>query len=92
MAEWLARRTHNPMIAGLSLTGTSNILGQDVNLVNAPQCYPSRGWQHVAPEVDLRECTLICFCNVCKVEPTLALKPRGDVTRKSKTGVPVAPK
>ena len=28
---------------------------------------------------------------VNKAEPTLALKPRGDVTMKSKTGVPVAP-
>ena len=27
-----------------------------------------------------------------KAEPTLALKPRGDVTRNHKTGVPVAPK
>ena len=32
---WLERRTHNPMIACLSLTGASNILGQDMNLVNA---------------------------------------------------------
>ena len=29
--------------------------------------------------------------NVNKAEPTLALKPRADVTRKSKTGEPVAP-
>ena len=35
MAEWLVRGTHNPMIAGSSLTGASNILGQDKNLVNA---------------------------------------------------------
>ena len=26
-----------------------------------------------------------------KADPTLALKPRGDVTRRSKTGVSVAP-
>ena len=58
VAEWLVRRTHNPMIAGSSLTGTSNILGQDMNPVNVLQCCPSRGWQCVAPEVDLRKYTL----------------------------------
>ena len=30
----------------------------DMNPVNAPQCRLSRGWQCVAPEVDLRKCTL----------------------------------
>ena len=45
------------MIAGLSLTDASNILGQDMNPVDAPQCCPSRGWQCVAPDVDLGECT-----------------------------------
>ena len=45
MAEWLVRRTHNPMIVGLSLTGASSILGQDMNLVNALQCCLSRGQQ-----------------------------------------------
>ena len=35
----------------------------------------------VAPEVDLGECTLRN-----KAEPTLALKPRGDVTRNPKKG------
>ena len=28
----------------------------------------------------------ICLCNVNKAEPTLALKPRGDVTRNPKQG------
>ena len=50
--------TLNHMIVGLSLTGASKILGQDMNLVNTPQCHPSRGWQYVAPEMDRRECTL----------------------------------
>ena len=36
----------------------SNILAQDMNLVGTPQILPSRGWQCVAPEVDLREHTL----------------------------------
>ena len=58
MAEWLARRTHDLLIAGLSPTGASNILGQDMNPVGAPQCLLSRGRQRVAPEVDLRERTL----------------------------------
>ena len=58
VAQWLERRTHNLMIAGSSLTGASNILEQAVNLVHALQCHPSRGLQHVAPEVDLREFTL----------------------------------
>ena len=35
----------------------------------------------VAPEVDLRECTLHSpLQKANKAEPTLALKPRGDVT------------
>ena len=41
-----------------SLLPHSNILRQDMNLVGAPQCCLSRGWQCVAPEVDLRKCTL----------------------------------
>ena len=57
-AKWLARKTHALLIAGSSLTGTSNILWQDMNPVDAPQCLPSRGRQRVAPEVDLRERTL----------------------------------
>ena len=41
----------------------------------------------VAPEVDLRECTLHSPPQkVNKAEPTLALKPRGDVTRNLKQG------
>ena len=67
VAEWFARRTHDLLIAGSSPTGASNILGQALilgliipimNPVGAPQCLPSRGRQRVAPEVDLRECTL----------------------------------
>ena len=52
VAQWLSRRTHNLMIAGPNLTGASNILGQDMNPVNALQCCMSRGWQCVAPEVE----------------------------------------
>ena len=41
----------------------------------------------VAPEVDLGECTLHSPPQkVNKAEPTLALKPRGDVTRNPKQG------
>ena len=46
--------------------------------------YTGRG---VAPEVNLRErisCTPLQSSN--KAEPTLALKPRGDVTRSPKQG------
>ena len=39
----------------------------------------------VAPEVDLGECTLhLPLQKANKAEPTLALKPRGDVTRNPK--------
>ena len=41
-----------------SLLPHSSILGQDMNLVSAQQCLPSRGQQCVAPKVDLRERTL----------------------------------
>ena len=41
----------------------------------------------VAPEVDLRECTLHSPPQKAnKAEPTLALNPRGDVTRNPKQG------
>ena len=41
----------------------------------------------VAPEVDLRECALHSHLQKAnKAEPTLALKPRGDVTRNPKPG------
>ena len=39
----------------------------------------------VAPEVDIGECTLhLPPQKADKAEPTLALKPRGDVTRNQK--------
>ena len=41
----------------------------------------------VAPEVNLRECILhMPPPSANKAEPTLALKPRGDVTRSPKQG------
>ena len=41
----------------------------------------------VALEVNLRECTLhLPPQKVNKAEPTLALKPRGDITRNPKQG------
>ena len=64
----------------------SNILGQDMNSVVTPQCCPSRGWQLVAPEVDLRKCTLHSLPQCELGRTTLALKPRGDVTRNPKQG------
>ena len=69
-----------------SLLPHSNILGQDMNPVGAPQCCPSRGRQHVAPEVDLRKCTLHSPPQCELGRTTLALKPKGDVTRNPKQG------
>ena len=44
--------------------------------------YTSRG---VTPEVNLRECvSRMPLPSVNKAEPTVALKPRGDVTRSPK--------
>ena len=46
----------------------------------------------VAPEVNLRERIIhMPPQSSNKAEPTLALKPRGDVTRSPKTGASVAP-
>ena len=46
--------------------------------------YTSKG---VAPEVNLRECVIHTPLHSSnKAEPTLALKPRGDVTRSPKQG------
>ena len=50
---------------------------------------------HVAPEVNLRECNITfarLLQKVNKAEPTLALKPRGDVTRNPKQGYQWPPK
>ena len=57
-----------------------------MNPVGALQCCPSRGRQHVAPEVDLRKCTLHSPPQCELGRTTLALKPRGDVTRNPKQG------
>ena len=47
----------------------------------------------VAPEVDLGECTFhLPLQKANKAEPTLALKPRGDVTRNTKQGYQWPPK
>ena len=42
----------------------------------------------IAPEVDLRECTLHLLPQkqANKADPTLALKSRGDITRNPKQG------
>ena len=53
----------------------------------------SRCWQRVAPKVDLREYTLhyirLRYAN--KAEPTLTLKPRGDITRNPEQGYQWSP-
>ena len=47
----------------------------------------------IAPEVDLWECTLHSPAQkVNQAEPTLALRPRGDVTRNPKQGYQWPPK
>ena len=59
-----------------------------MSLVDTLRYCLSKGWQCVAPEVDLRECTLHLppSDNVNKAEPTLGLKPRVNVTRNPKQG------
>ena len=64
------------------------------NLTSATVCVDKNGCMpatkrlaSVAPEVDLGECTLPSPPQkVNKAEPTLALNPRGDVTRNPKQG------
>ena len=53
---------------------------------NRTDCAPAaKRLANVAPEVDLGECTLhLSPQKVNKAEPTLALNPRGDVTRNPK--------
>ena len=47
----------------------------------------SRGWQGVAPELHLRECILHSpIAKANEAQPTLALKSRGNVTKKPKLG------
>ena len=56
-------------------------------------CLATKRSVSIAPEVDLGECTLHSpLQKANKAEPTVALNPRGDVTRNPKTGIPVAPK
>ena len=70
------------------------------NLTSAPVCGDRTGCApatkrsaSVAPEVDLGECTLHSPPQKGnKAEPTLALNPRGDITRNPKQGYQWPPK
>ena len=74
MAEWVARQT--PGIPPLLMWGRQ--------LAAMLALYTGKG---VAPEVNLRECiSHMPAQSSNKAEPTLALKPRGDVTRSPKQG------
>ena len=74
---------------GSSLNGQCNILGQGMNLVNTLQCCPSRGWQHVAPEVDLLEDTMhySMQCNAMRISQNQNLE---ESSQKSNTSGPKA--
>ena len=55
-------------------------------------CWSSRSWRGSHQGWISRNLHRICLCQVQIRLPTLALKPRGDATRKSKTGISVVPR
>ena len=88
MAEWLARSTHDPLIAGSRLTAATQLYplaryepGQCPTMLSVKRlamCSTRGGFQGM----------YITFTsiNANKAEPTLALNPRGDITRNPKQG------
>ena len=84
VAEWVARQTAEQEVGGSnpSIPAETRMWGRRLAAMLA--VYTSRG---VAPEVNLRE-RISCMPpqSLNKAEPTLALKPRGDVTRSPKQG------
>ena len=87
MAEWLARRTHDLLIAGSSPTGAlGNILGQDMNPVGTPAMLTVKRSATCSTRGGSQG-TYITFASAMRIrQPALALKPRGDVTRNPKQG------
>ena len=91
MAKWLVRQTAEHEV-GSSNPGIPPLLKHACGEGDWLLCWQYTPAKGVAPEVNLRErilCTPPPSAN--KAEPTLALKPRGDVHQKSETGVSVAP-
>ena len=86
VAEWLARRTHDLLIAGSSPTCASNILGQDMNPVGRPAMLTVKRSATCSTRGGSQG-TYITFASGMRIrQPALALKPRGDVTRNPKQG------
>ena len=86
MAEWVARQDCRAggwrFKSRHSTSAETCMWGRQLAAMLA--LYIGKG---VAPEVNLRECILRTPPpSVNKAEPTLALKPRGDVTRSPKQG------
>ena len=82
LVERLAHRYSESTSSNPSNLTTTTVCGDRTSCVPAAKKLAS-----VAPEVDLRECTLHSPPQkVNKAEPTLALNPRGDVTRNPKQG------
>ena len=83
MAEWLARPPTKQEVCGSNPTSAETcIWGKQLAAMLA--IYTGRG---VTPEVNLREhISHMPQQSSNKAAPTLALKPRGDVTRSPKQG------
>ena len=86
VAEWVARQTADQEVSG-SNPGIPPPLKHACGEGNWLLCWQYTPAKGVAPEVNLRECILrMPLPSANKVEPTLALKPRGDVIRSPKQG------
>ena len=80
LVERLAHRYSESMSSNPGNLTFATVCGDRTGCMQATKRLAS-----VAPEVDLEECTLhLPLQKANKAEPTLALSPRGDVTRNPK--------
>ena len=82
VAEWVARQTAEQEVGGLNPGIPLLLWGRRLAVMVA--LYTGKG---VSPEVNLRECMSFMLPQSSnKAEPTLSLKPRGDIMRSPKQG------
>ena len=86
VAEWVARQTAEQEV-GCSNPSIPPLLKHTCGEGDWLLCWQYTPAKGVAPEVNLRECILrMPPPSANKAEPTLALNPRGDITRSPKQG------
>ena len=91
LAQLVERLTHR--YSESTSSNPSNLTSATVCWDRTVWCWLSKRLTYVVPEVDLGQCTLHSPPQKAnKAEPTVALKPSGDVTRNPKQGYQWPPK